>query len=186
MLGLHDDGGVFCTEEEACVVDAGDEVEILLFHMRQRAGADDARVREHQIKPTELLNRLRDHVRNGFFVGDVDRDGNGAFTHFLCNLLCQRFVHIGNDDGCAFFIQFLRNALAEALGRAGHDADLAAEPALASRTLAHIGLCNLAPFGHINRHKSTLFLEVYLYYTCICMLIQDRLILFFWFVARFA
>ena len=113
-------------------------------------------------------------------------DGNGAFTHFLCNLLCQRFVHIGNDDGCAFFIQFLRNALAEALGRAGHDADLAAEPALASRTLAHIGLCNLAPFGHINRHKSTLFLEVYLSYTCICMLIQDRLILFFWFVARFA
>ena len=185
MLGLHDDGGVFRAEEEAGVVDAGDEVKILLFHLRQRAGADNARVREHQIEPAELFDRLRDHVCDGFLVGDVDGDSDGALAHFRCDLLCQRLVHIGDDDACAFLIQLLRNALAEALGRAGHDADLAAEPALASRTLAHIGLCNLAPFGHINRHKSTLFLEVYLYYICICMLIQERSVLFFWFVARF-
>ena len=185
MFGLHDDGGVFRAEEEAGIVDAGDEVEILLLHVRDGAGADDACVREHQVKPAELFNRLCDHVRNGFLVGDVDRNGDGALAHFLCDLLCQRLIHIGDNDGRAFLVQLLRNALAEALGRAGHDADLAAETALARRALAHVGLCDLAPFGHINRHKSTLFLEVYLYYTCICMLIQERSVLFFWFVARF-
>ena len=157
MLGLHDDGGVFCAEEEAGVVDAGDEVKILLFHLRQRAGADDARIREHQIEPAELFDRLRDHVRDGFLVGDVDGDSDGALAHFHCDLLCQRLIHIGDDDACAFLIQLLRNALAEALGRAGHDADLAAETALARRTLAHVGLCDLTPFCHIYRHGDPFF-----------------------------
>ena len=96
-------------------------------------------------------------MRNGFLIGDVDGDSDGALAHFRCDLLGQRLVHIGDDDACAFLIQLLRNALAEALGRAGHDADLAAETALARRTLAHVGLCDLTPFCHIYRHGDPFF-----------------------------
>ena len=152
MLRLHNDGGVFCTEEVAGVVDVGDKFKVLLLDLRDRAGAHDARVRQHQIKAAEQLNGLADHRRDALLVIDVDCDGDGALAEFLCDLLCQRLVHVGDHDGRALVVKLLRDALAEALRSAGHDADLAGHSARSGGAVADIFLGDLTPSCHIYRH----------------------------------
>ena len=150
MLGLHDDGGILGAEEIARIVDACDEVEILLLHLRDGAGAHDARVGEHEIEPAEELHGFADHRRDALLVGYVDADGDRALAQLPGHLGGQRLVHVGDDDRRAFFVQLLGDASAEALRRAGDNGDPARQAADAGRADVDVFLCELTVLAHID------------------------------------
>ena len=66
----------------------------------------------------------------------------------------------GHDDGGAFLIHFLGDALAEALSRAGHDGDLAAQTTFTGGTLMDIFLGNCLPLCHVYAH---IFLSFFIF-----------------------
>ena len=153
MLRLHDDGGVFRAEEIAGVVDVGDELKVLLFHLRDRTGAHHACVREHEVEPAEQLYGPADHGGDGLLIVYVHRDGDGALAELLRDLLGKRLIHVRDDDRCAFLIQLLSDAFAEALRCAGHNADLACHAPHARRTVMDIFPGEFTPFCHVNTHN---------------------------------
>ena len=153
MLGLHDDGSVLGAQEEAGVVDVGDEIEVLALHLGNGAGADHAGVGEHDIQAAELFHSLGHHVGDRLLVRHVDGDGAGPLAHLPGYLLGQRRVHVSDDNGGAFLIQLLGDALAEALGRTGDDGDLPGQTALARGTVVNVLSGNFLPLGHVDTHS---------------------------------
>ena len=154
MLCLHDDGRIFCAEEQTAVIDACHKLKILLLEGSDGAGTDNARVGHHNIQTAEFLYNLGHHVCHALLIGYVYRDGIGTLAHLHRHLLSQRVIHIRNDDRRAFLIKFLSDTFAEALSRSGHDGDLACQTAGTRRTVVDVFFCNFLPFCHVYTHDS--------------------------------
>ena len=76
----------------------------------------------------------------------------GPLAQLGGHLLGQRHVHVGDDDGRALLVQLLGDALAEALGRAGDNADLSGQTAHPGGTVVDIPLGDLLILAHVDAH----------------------------------
>ena len=152
MLGLHDDGGVFAAQEQAGVVDGGDKLHVLLFKGGQRTGADHAGVGQHQVQAAVLLHRPGHHIGHALLVRDVYRDGAGPFPQLPGHRHGQGLVHVGDDHRAPLFIQLLGDALAEALGRAGDNGDLARQPSRSGGPVVDARFGYFLPLCHVYAH----------------------------------
>ena len=132
------------------VVDVGHEVEGLFLQLDQVAGLGDARVADQDIQAAELLHGLLHHLRHALLVGHVDLHGGGVGAQLVGDGLGAGQVHVRDHDGRAFAVHLLGDALAEALGRAGDDGDLARQAALGFRALGDVFLGYSLPLAHID------------------------------------
>ena len=150
MLGLHDGGSILGAEEIGGVVDAGDEVEILLFQLIERAGTNHTGIADEDVQAAEVLHSLLEQVGDALLIGHVDLDAHGALAHFGGDRRGQLFVQIGDDDARAFLVHFLGDALAEALRAAGHDGDFAGQATRCRGAVMDVCFGDLLPFLHVD------------------------------------
>ena len=115
-------------EEVAGVVDAGDEFPVLERHLLHRTGLEHPRIGHKDIQPAEFADHLCGHGGDGFLIGDVHGDGDGAVgpesgIEFIGSGLSPLHIEVGDDDVGAIGGEFLGDAEAKALGGAGDHAD---------------------------------------------------------------
>src|SRR5690606_3802346 len=110
-----------------------DFFELLVGDAGHRPGVGIGRgVADQDVDPAEGGARVIHQPLQIFLRGDVGRNGDGAALAMLLidgdgDLFARPGLARGDDDARAVFGQTLGDSLANALGRAGDDGDLAAQ-----------------------------------------------------------
>ena len=131
VLRLHDRGGVLGAEEVARVVDAGHEIERLLFQLHQAARLGDAGVGDQQVEPAADASTVRRTMWATLSSSVTSTSTAWARAPSAAATARRaRQVEVGDDDHRALGVQRLGDAPAEALRRAGDHGDLARQPPL--------------------------------------------------------